>query len=833
MAEKTEGKIIPVVLEEEMKKSFLDYAMSVIVDRALPDVRDGLKPVHRRILYGMYESGATPDKPYRKSARIVGDVMGRYHPHGDAAIYDTMVRMAQDFSTRKLLVDGHGNFGSIDGDSAAAMRYTEVRLAKISMELLADLDKKTVDFRPNFDESLEEPTVLPSRYPNLLVNGSSGIAVGMATNIPPHNLGEVIDGAVMLIDDPEADDTQLLKVVKGPDFPTGGIILGRSGIRDAYMTGRGSVKVRSRTEIEEMGGGKNRIVVTEIPYQVNKARLIENIAQLVRDKVIEGITDLRDESDRNGMRIVIELRRDINPNILLNQLYKHTALQQSFGVIMLVLVDNQPRVLPLREVFRYYLDHQREVVTRRTQFDLEKAEARAHILEGLRIALDHIDAVISLIRASRTVEIAREGLMSNFGLSEKQAQAILDMRLQRLTGLERDKIEAEYQELLKLISYYRELLADVAKIMQVVKEEMLAIKDKYNDPRRTEISVGEDDFVAEDLIADAEIMVTITNLGYIKRQPVDIYKNQKRGGRGISGLSTKEEDFVEHLFISSTHENILFFTNRGRVYRLKGYEIPEAGRQARGTAIINLIQLESGDRVNAVIPIREFKEDCYLFMGTRHGVVKKTPLDEFQSIRKGGLIAINLDEEDELIDVKLTDGNQEILMVTKLGQSIRFPESDVRIIGRSARGVKGITLGDEDLVIGMDTVRENADLLVISEMGIGKRTNLKDYRIQSRGGKGIKTIRLTGRHGVLVGIKVVSETDELMVITAEGVIIRTSVAHISRTGRDTQGVRIMKLDPNDRVVTLARVVGDNKDDEDEPGEEIETEFGTTDENSEE
>jgi DNA gyrase subunit A len=821
MAEQAEGKIIPVVLEEEMKKSFLDYAMSVIVDRALPDVRDGLKPVHRRILFGMYESGATPDKPYRKSARIVGDVMGRYHPHGDSAIYDTMVRMAQDFSTRKLLVDGHGNFGSIDGDSAAAMRYTEVRLAKISMELLADLDKKTVDFRPNFDESLEEPTVLPSRYPNLLVNGSSGIAVGMATNIPPHNLSEVIDGAVLLIDNPEADDSELLKVVKGPDFPTGGIILGRSGIRDAYLTGRGSVKVRSRTEIEEMSGGKNRIVVTEIPYQVNKARLIENIAQLVRDKVVEGITDLRDESDRNGMRIVIELRRDINPNILLNQLYKHTALQQSFGVIMLVLVDNQPRVLPLRDVFQYYLDHQRDVVTRRTQFDLEKAEARAHILEGLRIALDHIDAVISLIRASRTVEIAREGLMSNFGLSEKQAQAILDMRLQRLTGLERDKIEAEYQELLKMIAYYRELLADVQKIMQVVKEEMLVIKEKYNDPRRSEITVGEDDFVAEDLIADAEIMVTITNLGYVKRQSVDIYKNQKRGGRGISGLSTKEEDFVEHLFISSTHENILFFTNRGRVYRLKGYEIPEAGRHARGTAIINLIQLESGDRVNAVIPIREFKEDCYLFMGTRHGVVKKTSLDEFQSIRKGGLIAINLDEEDELIDVKLTDGNQEILMVTKFGQSIRFPESDVRIIGRSARGVKGINLDDGDLVIGMDTVRENADLLVISEMGIGKRTNLADYRVQSRGGKGIKTIRLTKRHGVLVGIKVVSETDEVMVITAEGVIIRTSVAHISRTGRDTQGVRIMKLDPDDRVVTLARVVGGNKDEEDESGEAME------------
>jgi DNA gyrase subunit A len=816
MAELAEGKIIPVILEDEMKKSFLDYAMSVIVDRALPDVRDGLKPVHRRIIYGMYESGATPDKPYRKSARIVGDVMGRYHPHGDSAIYETMVRMAQDFSTRMLLVDGHGNFGSVDGDSAAAMRYTEVRMAKIAMELVADIDKKTVDFQPNFDESLEEPVVLPSRYPNLLVNGSSGIAVGMATNIPPHNLGEVIDGAVLLIDHPTIDNAELLKMIKGPDFPTGGIILGRSGIRDAYQTGRGSIKVRARTEIEDMGGGKNRIIVTEIPYQVNKARLVELIAQLVRDKVIDGITDLRDESDRNGMRIVIEVRRDINPNILLNQLYKHTPMQQSFGVIMLVLVGGKPQVLPIREVLHYYLEHQREVVTRRTQFDLAKAEARAHILEGLRIALDHIDAVISLIRSSRTVEIARTGLMTQFGLSEKQAQAILDMRLQRLTGLEREKIEEEYQELEKLIAYYRELLADVQKIMQVVKTEMLEIKAKYNDPRRTEIVVGEDDFVVEDLIADEEIVVTITNHGYIKRQPVTVYKSQKRGGRGISGLSTKEEDFVEHLFISSTHEHILFFTNRGRVYRLKGYEIPEAGRQARGTAIINLIQVEAGDRVNAVIPIKEFEEDHFLFMGTRNGVVKRTPLDQFSSIRKGGLIAINLDDDDELIDVKLTDGNQHLIMVTRQGQSIRFPESDARIISRLARGVKGITLDDNDLVIGMDTVREDADLLVISEMGIGKRTSLTEYRIQSRGGKGIKTIHLTGRHGVLAGIKVVLESDELMVITAEGVIIRTRVADISRTGRNTQGVRIMRLDKDDRVVTLARVVGGSKDeDEDE------------------
>lgn len=823
MAELNDSKIIPVVLEDEMKKSFLDYAMSVIVDRALPDVRDGLKPVHRRILYGMYESGATPDKPYRKSARIVGDVMGRYHPHGDAAIYDAMVRMAQDFSYRMMLVDGHGNFGSVDGDSAAAMRYTEVRMSKIAMEVLADIDKKTVDFRPNFDESLQEPVVLPSRFPNLLVNGAAGIAVGMATNIPPHNLGEVIDGAVLLIDKPDADDKELLRLIKGPDFPTGGIILGREGIRNTYLTGRGTIKVRSKTEIEEMSGGKSRIIVTEIPYQVNKARLVEQIANLVRNKVIDGITDLRDESDRNGMRIVIELRRDVNPNILLNQLFKHTAMQQNFGAIMLVLVDNKPRVLSLREILHYYLEHQRDVVTRRTQFDLEKAEARAHILEGLRIALDHIDAVINLIRSSRTVDIAREGLMNEFALSEKQAQAILDMRLQRLTGLERDKIETEYAELLKEIAYFRELLADVHKIMLVVKDELLAIKAKYPSERRTEITSSDEDFAVEDLIADEDIVVTITHLGYIKRMPVSTYKNQRRGGRGITGISTKEEDFVEHLFISSTHENILFFTTRGRVYQLKGYEIPEAGRQARGTAIVNLIQVEPAERVNAAIPIKEFKPDCNLLMATKNGVVKKTSLDEFGSIRKGGLIAINLDENDELIDVRLTDGNQEVIIVTQLGQAIRFHETDVRTIGRSARGVRGIMLEDHDQVVGMEIVRENADLLVITEQGIGKRTSLDEYRIQSRGGKGIKTMKLTERHGVIVGTKVVSDEDELMVITAEGIVLRTSVKDISRTGRDTQGVRIIRLDENDRLMTLARVVAGDKDDEadtetDEPEE---------------
>lgn len=813
MADLVDGKIVPVVLEEEMRKSFLDYAMSVIVDRALPDVRDGLKPVHRRILYGMYESGATPDKPYRKSARIVGDVMGRYHPHGDAAIYDTMVRMAQDFSFRKMLVDGHGNFGSVDGDPPAAMRYTEVRLAKLAMEMLADIDKKTVDFKPNFDESLEEPVVLPSRFPNLLVNGSAGIAVGMATNIPPHNLGEVIDGAVLLIDNPEAEDKELLRLVKGPDFPTGGIILGRDGIRNAYLTGRGSIKVRSKTRIEEMSGGKHRILVTEIPYQVNKARLIEQIAELVREKTIDGIVELRDESDRTGMRIVIELRRDVNPNIILNQLFKHTPLQQSFGANMLVLVKNEPRILSLRHILSYYLEHQREVVTRRTQFDLDKAEARAHILEGLIIALDHIDEVINLIRSSRTVEIAREGLMSKFGLSEKQAQAILDMRLQRLTGLEREKIEAEYADLLKAIAYFRDLLSDVRKIMMVIKEELLALKEKFNDPRRTEIAAGEEDFAVEDLIADEDIVVTITHYGYIKRLPVTTYRNQKRGGRGITGISTKEEDFVEHLFISSTHENILFFTNQGRVYVLKGHEIPEAGRQARGTAIINLLQVQPGERVNAVIPIKEFEANRFLFMGTREGVVKKSSLDEFQSIRKGGLIGITLDENDELIEVKLTDGSQEAIIVTQNGQSIRFPEKEVRKTGRTARGVKGITLGKGDLVIGMDIVREKSDLLVITSNGIGKRTNLDEYRSQSRGGKGVKTMKLTKRHGVIVGIKVVNENDELMVITAEGVIIRTSVKNISQTSRDTQGVKIMTPDRKDRVVTLARVVGGKEEEE--------------------
>jgi DNA gyrase subunit A len=810
-----DGKVIPVDIEHEMKRSYLSYAMSVIVGRALPDVRDGLKPVHRRILYGMYESGTTPNKPYKKAARVVGDVMGRYHPHGDSAIYDTIVRMAQDFSIRNILVDGHGNFGSVDGDPPAAMRYTEVRLTKLAMEMLTDIEKNTVDFTPNFDESLEEPLALPSRFPNLLVNGSSGIAVGMATNIPPHNLGEVIDGAVLLIDNPDTDIESLMKVVKGPDFPTGGIILGREGIRNAYLTGRGSIKIRAKTRIETLSGGKNQIIVTELPYQVNKARLIEKIAELVRAKTIEGISDLRDESDRSGMRIVIELKRDANPNVLLNQLYKHTQLQDSFGVIMLVLVDNEPRILGLYDVIKYYLQHQGDVITRRTKYDLGKAEERAHIVEGLRIALDHIDEVINLIRSSQTVEVAREGLMENFGLSERQAQAILDMRLQSLTGLQREKLEEEYSELLKVIAYYRDLLSDPAKIMGIVKKELLEIKEKYADPRRTEIALSEDEITIEDLIADEDIIVTITHSGYIKRLPISTYKSQRRGGRGITGISTKEEDFVEHLFITSTHDYVLFFTNRGLVYQIRGFDIPEASRQARGVAIINLLQLDPGERINAVIPIKEFSEDLYLLMCTQNGIVKKTTLSQYSNNRKNGLIGINLDDGDELIAVRLTDGDREITIITKSGQSIRFSEGEVRPQGRTTRGVKGITLRSEDQVVAMDVVKNDAELLVITENGFGKRTPFEQYRVQSRGGIGIKTLNLTEKNGQIVGGRVVYPEHELMLINASGMIIRVTVKDIPSMGRNTQGVKIMRLDDDDRVVAIARVVSRAEEEEGE------------------
>ncbi|GAX88717.1 DNA gyrase subunit A [Effusibacillus lacus] len=807
------GKVLPIDLSHELRNSFLDYAMSVIVSRAIPDVRDGLKPVHRRILYAMYEAGNTPDKPYRKSARIVGDVLGKYHPHGDSAVYDSLVRMAQDFSTRYLLVDGHGNFGSIDGDAAAAMRYTESRMSHIAMELLRDINKETVDFGPNYDGSEKEPLVLPSRYPNLLVNGSSGIAVGMATNIPPHNLREVIDGVLMLIDKPEATVYDLMEVVKGPDFPTGALILGRDGIRKAFETGRGSIIMRAVTEIEETKNGKAQIIVKEIPYQVNKARLVERIAELVRDKQIDGITDLRDESNRNGIRVVIELRRDVKPQVVLNNLYKHTPLQTSFGVNMLALVNGEPKVLNLRDTLYYYLMHQKEVIRRRTQFDLNKAEARAHILEGLRIALDHIDEVIALIRASKTDEDARNGLMSKFGLSTEQAQAILDMRLRRLTGLERDKIEAEYNELMKLIAHLKEILADEAKLMNVIREEITEIKERFGDDRRSQIVAAEGEIDMEDLIPQEDVVVTITHAGYVKRLPASTYKSQRRGGRGVTAMGTKEEDFVEHLFITSSHNYILFFTNKGKVYRLKAYEVPEFGRAAKGTPIINLLNIEQGETISAVVPLKEITDGQYLFMATRKGVVKKTPLTEFANIRKGGLIALTIREDDELFGVRMTDGNREIIMGTRNGMSIRFKESDVRPMGRAATGVRGITLREDDYVIDMDIIEPGYDVLAVTSRGFGKRTGEADYRLQTRGGKGIKTINVTEKNGHVVGLKVVSPDEELMIITNTGVVIRIRNKEISEQGRYTQGVKLITLREDEEVSTVARVVSNEDDDE--------------------
>ncbi|MDI7246384.1 MAG: DNA gyrase subunit A [Bacillota bacterium] len=809
MVQPIDGKVIPINIEDEMKRSYLLYSMSVIVGRALPDVRDGLKPIHRRILYAMSELGLSPDKPHRKSATIVGEVMGKYHPHGDAAIYDTLVRMAQDFSHRYPLIDGHGNFGSVDGDPPAAMRYTEARMAKITLKLLADIDKETVDFIPNFDESLKEPTVLPARFPNLLVNGSAGIAVGMATNIPPHNLGEVIDGVIMLIDNPDASVKELMMAIKGPDFPTGGLIMGRDGIRDAYTTGRGSIKMRARARIETSSGGKTRILVTEIPYQVNKARLVESIAELVRDKKIDGISDLRDESDREGMRVVIELRRDANPNVVLNQLYKHTQMQETFGVIMLVLVDGQPRVLNLKETLHYYVEHQKEVVTRRTRFELAKAEERAHILEGLKIALDNLDAIITLIRESRTPDIARQGLMKKFRLSEKQAQAILDMRLQRLTGLERKKIEDEYVDVIKLIAKLKAILADEKRVLQVIKEELLAVKQEYSDPRRTEITSAATKIDVEDLIAEEDIVVTLTHQGYVKRLPLTTYRNQRRGGRGVAGMNTKEEDFVEHLFVTTTHDYILFFTDKGRMYSVKAYEVPEASRQARGTAVVNLISLPPGESIRAVIPIREFADDRYLVMATRQGTIKKTALSMYDNARRSGIIAIDLADGDDLVSVKLTSGREELIIVTSHGQSIRFEEDEVRPMGRVAHGVKGISLTPGDTVVGMDVVRKDCDLLVVTENGFGKRTPLAEYRLQSRGGKGIKTFKVTPRTGPAADVKVLTGDDELMIISAEGIIIRMNAADISQQGRSTQGVRVMKLEPGDKVVSVAQVVGKN------------------------
>ncbi|WP_422658988.1 DNA gyrase subunit A [Paenibacillus sp. EC2-1] len=831
MAEENFSQIKDRDIGTEMRESFMDYAMSIIVSRALPDVRDGLKPVHRRILYAMSELGMAPDKPHKKSARIVGEVIGKYHPHGDSAVYESMVRMAQDFSMRYMLVDGHGNFGSIDGDMAAAMRYTEARLSKVAMEMLRDINKETIDFIPNYDGEEQEPVVLPARYPNLLVNGVSGIAVGMATNIPPHNLGEVIDGVQALIRNPDITPMELMDYIQGPDFPTAGYIIGRAGIRQAYQTGRGSVTMRAKATIEE-NNNKARIVVHEIPYQVNKARLVEKIAELVRDKRIDGITDLRDESDRNGMRIVIELRRDVNPNVVLNNLYKHTSMQSNFGINMLAIVNNEPKILNLRDVLYHYLEHQVTVIRRRTEFELRKAEARAHILEGLRIALDHLDEVIALIRASQTTEAAREGLIERFGLSHEQAQAILDMRLQRLTGLEREKIENEYQELMKRIAELREILADEQLILQIISEELQEIKERFNDERRTEITVGEDSILDEDLIPREEVIITITHTGYIKRLPANTYRSQKRGGRGVVGMDTKSEDFVEHLFVTNSHHYLMFFTDKGKAYRLKAYEIPELSRTARGTPIINLIQIEQGETVNAVIPVESFESDNYLFFATCQGVVKKTPLEDYVNIRKGGLIAINLREDDSLIDVKLTDGQREIIMGTAHGMSIRFQESDVRSMGRSATGVKGITLDSDDAVIGMDVVDKDLDILIVTTKGYGKRTPAEDYRSQTRGGKGIKTINVTDKNGAVVGLKVVKSEEDLMIITSSGTIIRTSMEGISTMGRYAQGVKLINIREDDAVATVCRADKSEEPDESALEDGVEADDQVSEETSE-
>ena len=797
------GRILPVNLEQEMRNSYIDYAMSVIVSRALPDVRDGLKPVHRRILYAMQEAGMTSGKPYKKSARIVGEVLGKYHPHGDRSVYDAIVRMAQDFSMRYMLADGHGNFGSVDGDPPAAMRYTEVRMAKIAELMLQDIDKDTVDFVPNYDESLKEPSVLPSKFPELLVNGTSGIAVGMATNIPPHNMGEVIDGVLMLLDNPDASVEELMTVIKGPDFPTGGLIMGTSGIKDAYTTGRGSVKMRAKAHIETMSNGKPRIVVTELPYQVNKARLIEKIAELARDKQLEGITDLRDESDRKGMSIVIELRKDINPDIMLNQLYKHTQLQDTFGVIMLALVDNQPRVLTLKQVLHYYIQHQEDVITRRTKYELSKAEARAHILDGLNIALDHLDAVITTIRESQNADIARNALMDAFKLSEKQAQAILDLRLQRLTGLEREKIEEEYQEILKRIEWLKSVLADESKIRTIIKEELTAVKEKYGDARRTNITYDMSEMSEEDLIANEDVVLTISHNNYIKRMKLDTYNKQNRGGQGILGMSTKEGDFVENILITTTHHTILFFTSRGRVHYLKAYQIAEASRQARGTALINLLKLDKGEKITAVLQVREYNPSKFLFMATRKGIVKKVQLSEFNTTRKLGVIALKLDDDDELIGVKQTDGQKQIVIGTKNGYAIIFHEDEVRSMGRVARGVKGIKLRDGDEVVGMDTIKRNSEILTVTAGGYGKRTKVEEYSSHHRGAMGVINLRVTEKTGEVIGLKVVREGQELMLISTNGIIIRTGLDKISVIGRASQGVIIMKTVDDDKVASMA------------------------------
>ncbi|GKH30599.1 DNA gyrase subunit A [Muricomes sp. OA1] len=803
-------KVHEVDLKKTMENSYIDYAMSVIAARALPDVRDGLKPVQRRILYSMIELNNGPDKPHRKCARIVGDTMGKYHPHGDSSIYGALVNLAQEWSTRYPLVDGHGNFGSVDGDGAAAMRYTEARLSKISMEMTADINKDTVDFTPNFDETEKEPTVLPARFPNLLVNGTSGIAVGMATNIPPHNLREVIGAVVKIIDDQieENGDTaieDILKIIKGPDFPTGAEILGTRGIEEAYRTGRGKIRVRAITNIEPMANGKNRIIVTELPYMVNKARLIEKIAELVRDKKIDGITDLSDQSNREGMRICIELRRDVNPNVILNQLYKHTQLQDTFGVIMLALVNNEPRVMNILDMLRLYLKHQEEVVTRRTKYELNKAEERAHILKGLLIALDHIDEVIKIIRGSKNVQIAKEELIARFDLTDVQAQAIVDMRLRALTGLEREKLESEFEELMKKIGELKAILADRKLLLGVIREEILLISEKYGDERRTSIGFDEFDISMEDLIPRENIVITMTRLGYIKRMTMDTFKSQNRGGKGIKGMQTLEEDYIKELFITSTHHYIMFFTNTGRVYRIKGYEIPEASRTARGTAIINILQLMPDEKITAMIPIQEYEDGKFLFMATEKGLVKKTPITDYANVRKTGLAAITLREDDRLIEVKITDNEEDIVLVTKYGQCIRFNEKDVRATGRTSMGVRGMNLSDRDEVIAMQMSTQGSDLLIVSEKGMGKRTSLEEFTTQNRGGKGVKCYKITEKTGNVVGMKAVNEDNEIMIINTEGIIIRMQCADISVLGRVTSGVKLINLAEGDTVASVAKV----------------------------
>lgn len=806
-----DGKIINRDIEQEMRTAYIDYAMSVIVSRALPDVRDGLKPVHRRILYTMHEDGLTPDKPYRKSATTVGDVLGRYHPHGDSSVYDAMVRLAQDFSMRYQLIDGHGNFGSIDGDGAAAYRYTEARMSKMAEVMLTDIEKNTVDFMPNFDDRLQEPTVLPAKIPALLVNGSSGIAVGMATNIPPHNLTEVINGIIKIIDEDNVTDEDLMGVIKGPDFPTEGLILGREGIKEAYTTGRGKITLRAEAEIEEMSGNKQRIIVNSLPYQVNKAKLIENIAALVREKRIEGIGEIRDESDReHKVRVVVELKRDANANVILNQLYKFTQMQITFGIIMLALVNGEPKILTLRQCLDHYIDHRKDVVVRRTKFELDKALARAHILEGLRIAIDNIDEVINIIRNS--YDDAKEKLMDRFGLSDIQAQAILDMRLKTLSGLQREKIEEEYKQLMELIAHLREILNSERLVCEIIKEELIEIREKFGDERKTKIVAAEGDFELEDLIKEEQCVITLSHFGYIKRMPIDTYKSQKRGGKGITGMTTKEDDFVKQIFTASTHDTILFFTNKGKLYKLKGYQIPESGRTAKGTAIVNLLKLDSGEKVSTIIPIQNFAEGKYLLMGTKSGLIKKTPLNEYDSSRTTGLLAIALKDDDELIDVRLTDGQDNIVMVTKKGLAITYSEKDVRSVGRTAQGVIGIRLDDGDEVIGMESIiaGSKATLLSITEHGFGKRTELDEYRVQNRGGRGVLTYKITPKTGDIVGIRIATGEEDVMLITDKGTIIRLRVEDISVLGRSTQGVTLMRTNDGGKVVSIELISSESE-----------------------